>query len=171
MPKIKKNRKVGLIGVRSTPKADRAPNKPSGRPKKHSGKPSGNRQNVEQNSQAALAHGANTNSDNRHGSKKPVQLVADKPMVKSVPKPKFFSPKEELAAIEKDPKLEALLNKVDNGKRLKRDEQDYVDQQLSRHKTLCSLLGISSEKEDDLGELEDQDLFDQFENSNLDNFR
>ncbi len=168
MPKVKKSRKVGQIGVRSVPKADRAPNQPSGRVRKKTGKPAGSRQNVS-SIQNAQNKGNKQLKDARHGSKKPVALVVDAQAVKKVAKPKsYFSPKEELNAIESDARLDLLLNKLDSGKKVTQEEQQYVDQLLARHKVLCDLLGISTDEDEDQAE---PDLMDKFEHSNLDGYR
>lgn len=72
MPRSKKTRKVGLIGVRKDP--DRKPRVtvPQGK-KKGKGKPSGTRNAVEQ--QKARSGGKKTAQDPRHGSKRPIQLI------------------------------------------------------------------------------------------------
>ena len=111
MAKQRKSRKVGLIGVRKDP--DYVHEKSSGRVKKHKGKPPGSRHNVE--TTKSQTSGGAVSKDPRHGSKKPVQLV------KSPVKPaqrKYATPAEELAALEADGRLSALLDKLDEGKTL-----------------------------------------------------
>ena len=75
MARSKKSRKVGLIGVRKDPDFKPSENRKSDspRPKKHKGKPAGNRHNVEQ--KKVTGKKSAENKDPHHGSKKPIQLV------------------------------------------------------------------------------------------------
>lgn len=161
MAKQRKSRKVGLIGVRKDP--DYVHEKSSGRVKKHKGKPPGSRHNVE-TTKSQTSSGA-VSKDPRHGSKKPVQLV------KSPVKPaqrKYATPAEELAALEADGRLSALLDKLDEGKTLTAEQQRYVDEKMARHRILCDLMGIR----DDEDEEDDDDLddFDKLDSINIDDY-
>ncbi|HCA75999.1 MAG TPA: GTPase-activating protein [Alteromonas sp.] len=153
MAKKKKSRKVGLIGVRKNP--DHVNTKSSERPKKHKGKAPGSRHNVEQKKADKAA--SNSNKDPRLGSKKPV------PLIKSVPakieKRKFATPAEELAAIEADDRLASLLDKLDDGEKITKEQQHYVDTTMARHKVLCDLMGISDD-EDEEDEIDELDALD-----------
>ena len=168
MARQKKSRKVGKIGISKTPSNVRKPTEK--RVKKHLGKPAGSRNNelliVKQDAKKA-------NKDPRHGSKKPVSLVAETKEQKSVAKKvKYFSPAQELAAIEQDPRLASLLDKIDLGKKIAREDQEHVDQTLSRHKILCDMLGLTDvpEKSEPLSE-EKTDLYSQFEAINISDFK
>lgn len=167
MPRVKKSRKIGSIGVaNSTEKPQRTSS--SNKPKKKTGKKSGSRNNHEQNPSAKQS---STNSlvDKRLGSKKPIDLLAQKV---TTPKVKYFSPAEELEAIENDKKLSKLLLKEDEGKKLSTLEKQFVDERVARHKALCEMLGINLEDDDDdLADTSEEDsLFDRLE-SNLDQFK
>lgn len=142
MTKKKKTRKVGLIGVRKDP--DHVHTKSSGRVKKHKGKAPGSRHNVEQKSTEKTSSTAN--NDPRLGSKKPVQLVKSTPA--KIEKRKFATPAEELAAIEADDRLATLLDNLDGGKTITKEQQHYVDTQMARHKVLCDIMGIKEEDEE-----------------------
>ncbi|MCV2886553.1 Der GTPase-activating protein YihI [Aestuariibacter sp. AA17] len=146
MARSKKTRKVGQIGVRKAPKEPGSqPRSPSGgKPKKKTGNPSGSRHSTKQDTKAPIQ---NQKKDPRVGSKKPVPLVV-KEVEKKVPKPKYFSPKQELAAIEADARLEALLDKIEDQAVLSVEEQQYVDQKMQRHRALCELLGIHDDADD-----------------------
>ena len=122
------------------------------RQKKHRGKKSGGRANPE------TANKKTTDSakaiDPRIGSKVPVPLVATevkKPKAKA-PKPevkKRLSPEEELTQLENDPRLDALLIRLDDGEELNKEEQTYVDNMLDRIDELMEELGIELGDEDD----------------------
>lgn len=122
------------------------------RQKKHRGNKSGGRANSE------TANKKTTDSakaiDPRIGSKAPVPLVATevkKPKAKA-PKPevkKRLSPEEELTQLENDPRLDALLIRLDDGEELNKEEQTYVDNMLDRIDELMEELGIELGDEDD----------------------
>lgn len=177
MTKRKKSRKVGRIGIPSAPKADRQPNTSNTRPKKKLGNPSGSRHNIVE--QKTLVKGSESNKDPRFGSKKPVPLVVEEKPLKSGPAPKkvFFTPAQELAHIENDEQLTALLDEVDAGIVLTRDQQNYVDIKLAKHRELCEMLGISEtpeapEKAVTAGKKPNEtDLFEQFENIDISQFK
>jgi ribosome assembly protein YihI (activator of Der GTPase) len=168
MARQKKSRKVGKIGISKTPSNVRKPTEK--RVKKHLGKPAGSRNNealtVDQDSNKI-------NKDPRHGSKKPVSLIAETKAQKSASKTvKYFSPTQELAAIEQDPRLATLLDKIDLGKKIAREEQHYVNQTLARHKVLCEMLGLTEEPEKSIKSSEQQtDLYSQFESININDFK
>ena len=143
MPRKKKSRKVGQIGI---PKSSSNTRKPiEKKTRKHLGKPAGSR-----NSEVVLSKESNNTNDSkdpRHGSKKPVDLFVTKNKNEPTEKVKHFSPAKELEAIEKNEKLSSLIDKLELGKKLSKEEQHYVDKHLARHKVLCSLLGLDKEEE------------------------
>ena len=138
MSRSKKSRKTGPIGVRKDPDYAGKPSSPS-KKKPPKGKPSGSRQQVA--AQKKRGQNQNRNTDPRHGSKKPIALVTTQKKIA------YATPAEELAAIEADARLTALLNKAENGAKLRADQQQYVNEKLARHAILCDLLGISQEEE------------------------
>src|SRR5471032_1504950 len=98
-------------------------------------------------------------SDPRIGSKKAVPLVVEtvfnnatkakkavKPQAEAQPK---LPPEEELTLLENDPRLDSLLDKLDDGETLSAEDQSYVDQTLDRIDVLMELLGIELGDEDD----------------------
>jgi len=167
MARQKKSRKVGKIGISKTPSNVRKPTEK--RVKKHLGKPAGTRNNE---ALTVNQDRKKSNKDPRHGSKKPVNLIAEtKEQKLAVKMVKHFSPTQELASIEQDPRLAALLNKIDLGKKIAREDQHYVDQTLARHKVLCEMLGVTEEPEKPIKTSEQQtDLYSQFESINIDDY-
>lgn len=157
MARVKKSRKIGRIGV---PKEQREPKKvresQAGKPKKRKGNPSGSR-----HSNIQTSNGTSTQQspkDPRVGSKKPIPLVAEAKTTKPKPtaaKPKYFSPAQELKALEENQRLADLLDTLDDGKKLSKEDQQFVDTSLARHKVLCDLLGISENDEVDQSEPDD----------------
>ena len=168
MARQKKSRKVGKIGITKTPSNVRKPTEK--RVKKHLGKPAGTRNNE---ALTVKQDPKKLNKDPRHGSKKPVSLFVETKEQKSAAKKvKFFSPPQELEAIEQDTRLAALLDKIDLGKKITREDQHYVDQTLARHKVLCDMLGLKDEPEKPKESSEQQtDLYSQFEAINIDDFK
>ncbi|EPE3626468.1 Der GTPase-activating protein YihI [Serratia nevei] len=131
--------------------------------KKRRGLASGSRTQVESGSQknksAAVA------KDPRIGSKVPVALVVDETKVKAKPQPKpkaeakpRLSPEEELAKLENDERLNALLDRIDDGETLNAEEQAYVDKTLDRIDVLMDVLGIELGEDDDEEEEKQEDI-------------
>lgn len=169
MARQKKSRKVGKIGVTKTSSNVRKPTEK--RVKKPLGKPAGSRNNDNLTVQQQQPN--KTNKDPRHGSKKPVSLIADAKQPETTQKKtKFFSPAQELAAIEKDERLATLLDKIDLGKKISKEDQQFVDKTLTRHKELCEMLGLKDEFEapDESPEKQD-DLYSQFESIDINDFK
>lgn len=165
MAKKKKSRKIGLIGVRKTPDFKRVEKEK--RFKKALGNPAGNRNNLATTS--INTNKAKNNNDPRLGSKKPVALIVtveESHKIRNKTLVKSFSPESELAQIENDERFALLVDKVDSGDVLDKNEQLYVTKNLQRHKELCELLGLTNESELDLenGPSNDEnDLYDKFE--------
>ncbi len=168
MARQKKTRKVGKIGISKTPSNVRKPTEK--RVKKHLGKPAGSRNNE---ALTVKQDPKKVNKDPRHGSKKPVSLIADKKEYKSASKKvKYFSPTQELTAIEQDPRFATLLDKIELGKKIAKEDQHYVDQTLARHKVLCDMLGLTDEPEKSKKSSEQQtDLYSQFEAIDINDFK
>ena len=131
--------------------------------KKRRGLASGSRTQVESANQKNKAD-AQT-KDPRIGSKVPVALVVEaKPKTKPHPKPKAeakprLSPEEELAKLENDERLDALLDRIDDGETLSAEDQSYVDQTLDRIDALMEQLGIElGDAEDDEDEEKKEDI-------------
>lgn len=131
--------------------------------KKRRGLASGSRTQVESANQKNKAD-AQT-KDPRIGSKVPVALVVEaKPKAKPQPKPKAevkprLSPEEELAKLENDERLDALLDRIDDGETLSAEDQSYVDQTLDRIDALMEQLGIElGDDEDDEEEEKKEDI-------------
>ncbi|MDU0353364.1 Der GTPase-activating protein YihI [Paraglaciecola aquimarina] len=168
MPRKKKSRKVGQIGIPKSSTNTRKAKPVEKRVKKHLGKPAGSR-----NSEAKLVKAtgeANSPKDPRHGSKKPIDLfAADTKTVVSEPKVKHFSPAQELDAIENNQQLSDLLNKIELGKKVSKEEQHFVDKNLARHKVLCELLGLNEEPEEST-EFEENPI-DSYEAINIDDYK
>lgn len=132
------------------------------RDKKRSGNASGSRANPVTESQKAGS--ANKNKDPRIGSKKPVALGGDTvvakpakpvkaPKVQPEKKPRL-TPQEELAMLENDERLDALLDRLENGESLSAEDQAWLDQALDRIDVLMEQLGIAldDDVEDDAAE-------------------
>ncbi len=166
MPRKKKSRKVGQIGI---PKASNTSSRKvkEKRIKKPKGKPAGSR-----NSEIQETGGKPTqakNLDPRHGSKTPIDLFksAATKQEKPIEKVKYFSPEKELEALENDPRFIELADKSDSNTKLTREESHYLQGKLSRHKELCEMLGLN---EDPNPETNSTDTFTGFESLDMDDY-
>src|SRR5471032_3424159 len=129
------------------------------RDNKRRGHKAGSRANPDAEKKQNGAAGKKT--DPRIGSKKSVPLVVETvfnnaPKAKKAPKPQVeaetkpqLPPEEELTLLENDPRLDSLLDKLDDGEKLSAEDQSYVDQTLDRIDALMELLGIELGDEDD----------------------
>jgi ribosome assembly protein YihI (activator of Der GTPase) len=169
MPRQKKSRKIGQIGTPSVPKAKRVTKESDRKTKRTLGKPAGSRNNPEQSKDSRT--GSGHLKDPRLGSKKPVPLIVnEKPITTAPSKEKYFSPTQELNSIEQDERLMSLLEKSDAGTRLNKEDKQYADSQVARHKELCDLLGIVDEPQEQ-EEQPEKDLYSQFESININQFK
>lgn len=116
--------------------------------------------------------------DSRIGSRKPIELKAPEAVV--VPKPeKPAAPKKvpltpeqqqakwqhELDQLEDDPRLSALLDKVELEQTLRPADQEWLDKTLARYDKLLSLLGLD---QDDDGDVDAEDeLLNRFMDSHF----
>lgn len=127
------------------------------RQKKHSGHAAGSRASgVTAESKATRG---TQKKDPRIGSKTPIPLgVTEAPVIKQQ-KPKsekkpMLSPQAELDLLENDERLDALLERIEEGETLSKTDQEWVDAKLDRIDELMQQLGLSL---DDDEEEEDED--------------
>lgn len=128
------------------------------RDKKHRGNSAGSR------AQGGSQGGSNKSAsqkDPRIGSKKPIALgITDAP-VKPQHKPKsekpMLTPQAELELLENDERLDALLERMEEGETLSKDDRDWVDQKLDRIDALMQQLGLSYDDDEDPQEEEAQE--------------
>lgn len=129
------------------------------RQKKHRGHTAGSRANS--GDAGAGAKGQGRQKDPRIGSKTPVPLgVTETPVIKQH-KPKsektMLSPQAELEMLENDERLDALLERLEEGESLTAEEQSWVDAKLDRIDELMQQLGLSyddDEEEEEEGKVD-----------------
>ncbi|WP_118985190.1 Der GTPase-activating protein YihI [Photorhabdus sp. CRCIA-P01] len=127
------------------------------REKKHRGNPSGNRY---QEQSGDKHQSGKQQRDPRLGSKVPVPLIVGEQPIKPVvankveTKPRLL-PQEELAMLENDDRLDALLERLENGESLSKEEHDYVGTTLDRIDALMEALGIKLDEEESEEEKQD----------------
>lgn len=178
MTRKKRSRKVGSEGPaeytqKSTTQIDQEARKRQ-KDKKRKGLKSGSRHSAVQVDDARTAA---KRKDPRHGSKKPVALIieAKKPATK---KERRLSAEQELAMLENDAQLMVLLDRIEAGENLGAGLQKQVDQKLDRIEQLMNQLGLLEDDEPEAAEYaapaagkpSDDDLLDQFENSDFGSF-
>ncbi|RTE86654.1 MULTISPECIES: Der GTPase-activating protein YihI [Gammaproteobacteria] len=160
MTRRKKTRKTGPLAARSQPKMERQreEGKRGKEPARTKGKPAGQRHtlDVKENSKAGKGHGTNSKAqeDPRKGSKRPVELV--KPVRKTAEQVEDVTPANpqealefEFEALENDPVLQELLDQIDEGEQLSAEDQQFVDEQMTRYQELVELLGIEDNELDE----------------------
>ncbi|MCZ4059758.1 Der GTPase-activating protein YihI [Pantoea sp. LMR881] len=135
------------------------------REKKHRGHASGSRANPEtQNSKSGRQ--SPKAKDPRIGSKKPIALIAEgqtapakvkKAPTKPVAEKVRLSPEEELAKLENDPRLDELLDRLENGETLTAEDQGWLDAALDRIDELMEQLGIAMDDDED--EQAEEDMY------------
>ncbi len=136
------------------------------RDKKHRGNASGSRANSGSTTSQGTA--GRQQQDPRIGSKKPIALGADaaqsvkpaqtKPAVKK--KAVAVDPADELTALENDPRLDGLLDRLENGDTLSAEDQAWLDQTLDRIDVLMEQLGIDiNEGNDEEDQEAEEDMY------------
>lgn len=99
--------------------------------------------------------GSSQPKDPRIGSKKPIALGVTEVQVKKPKqqKPKIekpmLTPQAELDLLENDERLDALLERLEEGETLNAEEQAWVNTKLDRIDALMEELGISYEDDED----------------------
>lgn len=126
------------------------------RQKKHRGHTAGSRANGGEG--ASGSNKQKQQKDPRIGSKTPIALGLTEAPVTKQHKPKsekpMLSPQDELALLENDERLDALLERLEEGETLNAEEQTWVDAKLDRIDALMQQLGLSYD--DDEEEEEDE---------------
>lgn len=170
MPRKKKSRKIGQIGVPAAPKEARKPKEPSGRPKKRKGNTPGSRHS---GSETVVRTTNKGKTDPRVGSKKPVPLIVES-KAEPIEKTSYFTPAQEMEALENDSRLASLLDKAERNITLSSTDQEYVNTKMARHKVLCDMLGINTDEqreETDPNSASDFDPFDRLDAIDMDEFK
>ena len=121
------------------------------RDKKHRGHAAGSRANGGEANAAGNKQGQQ--KDPRIGSKTPIPLGATERPVTRQHKPKsekpMLSPQAELDLLENDERLDALLERLEEGEALSADEQTWVNAKLDRIDELMQQLGLSYDDDED----------------------
>lgn len=172
MTRIKKARTPGRIGARKENRETAEQSRERKRKAKRKGLAPGSRHNVEGGKQSG--HNQKSAQDPRLGSRKPVALVQEDNQqqqaavarAKPVARPEL-SPEQELEQLENDERLNTLLDRVEEGDKLSKEDKSWLDRTLARHQQLLEQLGLLDEEEEDDGEPGD-DLWDRFMDAELD---
>ena len=186
MTRIKKTRSPGQIGARKDNRETAEQSKDRKRKAKRKGLAPGSRQNsADQNQQNA---GSKTSQDPRLGSKKPIALVPgsvtpradksskpDRKVVadKVVPEKAAKAPEmpeltaeQELEQLENNDRLNTLLDKVDAGEKLSKNDAGWLNKTLARHQQLLEELGLM--EDEDQEPADGDDLWSRFLDAELD---
>ena len=101
-------------------------------------------------------------ADPRIGSKKPIPLGATEAQPKKQHQPKsekpMLSPQAELEMLENDERLDALLERLEEGETLTAEEQSWVDAKLDRIDELMQQLGLSYDDDEEEEEEGKEDM-------------
>lgn len=174
MSRSKKTRKGNQNGPKLQPRVKKQDRAVATGKRSERGNKSGSRHNEAQlQAQAPQQKGAQS-KDPRHGSKKPITLALPTTAENHTsqhPPQKAKQPKltdeQKLLKLEEDPRLNQLLDMLEEGRNLSDADQAWLDQQLNKIEALMIKLGISDEFEDDTPtaakKATDDELFDRFE--------
>ncbi|QBF83138.1 Der GTPase-activating protein YihI [Shewanella maritima] len=168
MARSRKTRKVSENAAKRAPRVKKADRKQVEGKKKDSGRKSGNRHNEALLKTQNANNAASASQDPRHGSKKPVSLTLPSSITEPL-KPKAKQPKltdeQKLLKLEEDPRLNKLLDMLEEGRSLSDTDQAWLDQQLDTIEQLMKRLGMDeSEPEVETRKpASDDELFDRFE--------
>ena len=137
--------------------------------RKHKGLASGSRHSALQNEQGSHIE---NRQDPRIGSRKKVPLIVEfvnKPekgqTIPVAPVVKKLDPAVELERLENNEILNELLDALDEGKSISKEDQQFVDECLDRIAELMEELGIEDEDESE------DDLYRTFETIDINQFR
>ncbi|RYV03927.1 GTPase-activating protein [Shewanella sp. OPT22] len=174
MARSKKTRKVNENAPKHAPRTKKADRQVIGK-KRNNGKKPGSRQNESQLKSDSRVAG--TPKDPRHGSKKAISLTVEAPKkVASSPKPKQpkIDDQQRLLQLEEDPRLNQLLDQLEEGRVLAAEDEKWLNTQLDEMERLMDKLGLTAE--DDIKPAptdKDEQLLQQFESgeSALDMYR
>lgn len=173
MSRSKKTRKGGENSPKLQPRVKKQDRAVATGKRKDSGNKSGSRHNESLILAQAPQQQAAKKKDPRHGSKKPVALaipaavVTDKAAQPKVKQAKLTN-EQKLLKLEEDPRLNLLLDMLEEGRDLNEVDQKWLDQQLNKIEALMIKLGISDDMDGDTPSspaksLSDDELFDKFE--------
>jgi hypothetical protein len=167
MTRVKKTRKTGpLAAAKKTQPEWEKPSRakaPAKAPQKNKGRKPGSRFNVSNDQrQSSGAAGGRATEDPRFGSKKPIQLIRPDQLAEAT-QPAFDrnAALAELNAIENDDRLQALLDRADEGDELSANEARYVEERTERFAQLAEQLGIEIDDSDD--DFDDLEFDNEFE--------
>lgn len=181
MTRIKKTRTPGQIGSRKESQESADQSRERKRKAKRKGLAPGSRHNTESGSGQG-GSGAKAAQDPRVGSKKPIALRPDEQpaAVARQPKPKADKAKaplvepvaeltleQELEQLENNERLNELLDRVEQGGKLNKDDTLWLDKTLARHQQLLEQLGLLDEDDTDT-ESEPDELWNRFMDAEFD---
>ncbi|MFP2769205.1 Der GTPase-activating protein YihI [Oceanisphaera sp. KMM 10153] len=182
MTRMKKTRTPGQIGARKENRETAEQSKDRKRKAKRKGLAAGSRHNTGEAGQQN--GGTKAPQDPRLGSKKPIALVqgettkvAKPAKPAKAPKParvtpvidpdvEALTPEQQLEQLENNERLNTLLDKVDAGEKLGKDDAGWLDKTLARHQQLLEELGLLEEDEEEPAE--GDDLWTRFMDADLD---
>lgn len=170
MARSKKTRKVGDSSPKLKPRQKKSERMLAGK-KRDTGHKSGTRHNEHLLEASAQKDGKNAQGkDPRHGSKNLIPLVIaspEKTLEKSKTSKLKLTDEQQLVKLENDPRLNQLLDMLEEGRELNSVDQLWLDKQLDKIERLLTKLGIS--EQDDANQiiqsLTDDELLTKFESA------
>ncbi|BDY06923.1 Der GTPase-activating protein YihI [Ferrimonas sp. YFM] len=171
MTRQKKSRKINVHGPRQQTRTEKGSGH-EGKRRNAKGKAAGSRQNEGSAKSRLRADRPQDTLDPRLGSKKPISLVAPQ---NEAPVAKPLSPEQELEKLENLPRLNDLLDRLDQDEVLSAEDQQWLDAKLDRIEQLMTQLGIELEEaqEQQAAPQPEQDLMSRFESGSelLDDYK
>ncbi|MCL1038761.1 Der GTPase-activating protein YihI [Shewanella submarina] len=169
MSRSKKTRNINENGAKMAPRTKKSDRKIASK-KRDNGNKTGSRSNEGALKQASSGNGKTQAKDPRHGSKRPIVLTLPeqiKPVVTekaAKPKQPKITDEQRLLMLEEDPRLNELLDMLEEGRNLAPADQKWLDKQLAEIEKLMEKLGLAEEEDFAPSKPKsDDDLLDQFE--------
>ncbi len=182
MTRIKKNRTEKSIGAAKKPLLKQSERAKEFSKKKGKGRPSGAKANIDgaKSNKNRSSNGSNSDEhDARVGSKKAIELVlqttAKNLEPKLVAKKNKIEPKlsieQQLAQVENDERLNALLDALDDDIAISEKDQAYIEHQTAKHQKLIALIDDANEDDESSADDDKKEAWEQIDSSEFDEFK
>lgn len=169
MARSKKTRKGGENGAKFAPRVKKVDRNAVDGKKSETGRKSGSRHNETLLKQAS-GNTSVKSKDVRHGSKKPVALTLPTPVTAPLvvkPKQPKLTDEQKLLKLEDDPRLNQLLDQLEEGRDLSDTDQKWLNIQLDKIEQLMLSLGLTegddTPTQSPKKQLSDDELLNRFE--------
>ena len=177
MTRIKKKRTEKSIGAAKKPLEKQSERTKELSKKKGKGRPAGAKANIDGALKKTKSRSKSSQSatDDRVGSKTPINLILEAPKKALVPRVSVkkskavLTPEQQLHALENDERLNKLLDLLDADQEISEKDQAYIEHQTAHHQKLIAELDLDDE---DNGDAEEElEEWQKLDSSEFDEFK